>query len=225
MAAGVLCAAVGVVLVAVVAADPTQCCWATQWEGIIQEKLGVYNSINNFASIADISSIIHVDYRRKMIVNEMSITNDSTNTVLTSIEDFNKRITYTIVGMYCVISNLTVSMGGNCVPENAGYLSTINIARVPSDIWFLNNNGSTARLTVSQSGCVPIQEVGVTLGDVSYLNIINVQNVTAGIADPTIFNVPQICNQTAIQHRTHPFAKILSMPSLIKHKLVNKINT
>ncbi|KAH9499991.1 hypothetical protein Btru_076119 [Bulinus truncatus] len=230
-------------LIAIVSAQ-TPCCWYKQWEGFIAQKHGVYDRIGNYASIADIQGQIHVDYSRMMVVNELVMTNASQVYSLTTIDDYNKKIGYTVVDGQCFKSTLRAPLQDSCVPcilkvhqcntlvlkpdhdalyKNAVLIGTHSFLGIDADIWLLpycsKTLTMTVRVTVSRKDCVPLQEVLLTIADTSSLSFISMQNVTQGIVDPSIFNIPSICQQLTPHRSEVPKMSVIGLHSFVKQKI------
>ncbi|CAL1542520.1 unnamed protein product [Lymnaea stagnalis] len=199
------------------------CCWFRQWEGYIHNIYGVYDSVSNYASTSDIQSYVHVDYGLMKVVNELMVVNASVLTTVTVIGDYKKKISYTIVGRECFQSPLTDALDESCVPEDAILIGTHSFLGVKANTFILPFHNATrtttSRITVSSDNCLPLHELLLTIDKTSSFSTITMQNVTAGIVDPSIFNVPDFCNQkpkvTQVLHMN-----TVGWHTIIKHKIL-----
>ncbi|KAK0044501.1 ependymin-related protein 1 [Biomphalaria pfeifferi] len=206
------------------ASAPIPCCWYKQWEGFVAQKHGVYDSVGNFASVADIQGTIHMDYYRLMVVNDLVMTNASQVYALTSIEDYNKNVSYTIISGQCYKAPLRGRLQDNCVPENSHYLGNHSYLGIVADTWILSYYSkiltTSVRMTVTRDECIPIQEMLLTISSTSSLSFINMMNITEGIVDPNIFNIPSICQQTPLHSSQVPLMDLVGLHSFVKYKIV-----
>ncbi|XP_059152023.1 uncharacterized protein LOC131938105 [Physella acuta] len=200
----------------------TPCCWFNKWEGQISQKLGVYDRIGNYASVADIQSVLHVDYDLKKVVNEMVLTNASVVYTMTIYEDFNQKMTYTVIDGQCFKSNLTAALDNSCVPAGATYMGTHDYVGIKADTWFLPSSAgprtSTVRITVSKNECVPLHEVLLTIDNTSSMSILSMQNITAGIADASIFNIPDICTMSSSHVSETPRMSVVGLHGHLRQR-------
>lgn len=174
------------------------CCGPKQWTGVAIQKLGRYDHDLDVASLADISTNVAYDYVAKKISLQQKIHNITTDNkdLLHVIYDFKQKTEYTITnGKVCIATPISEEMWPNCVPENASHLGTYNISGPVVDVYrVVTPGGATVRFSVTYEVCYPGTESLLTSGPVYDLTVSVYENVTTGIPDPSVFNVPVFCH-------------------------------
>ncbi|XP_012941522.1 uncharacterized protein LOC106012613 [Aplysia californica] len=185
----------------------TPCCWSDKWEANLSQKLGVYNRVSNFASLAQIEGTMSVDHSLQKTYNDIRVTNGSSSTYLKVLDDFANGKSYTVYNGYCIKVNLTTPMPASCVPAKARLLGNHSFSGVQAQTWVVpapaypvTSDYNSSRITVSEKGCVPLHEVALQFADTSRMSVLSLQNLTPGIVDPSVFDIPLSCNTSRTYH-------------------------
>ncbi|XP_066285816.1 development-specific protein LVN1.2-like [Branchiostoma lanceolatum] len=109
------------------------------------------------------------------------------------VQDYNKMMQYTIAKGYCAAAKLTVPLN-NCLPASVMVASSLDMGGpngVVIDVYDIGKIASEymykGTYSVNQDGCLPFSQTLMTEGSISSLGYFN---VTSGIKDPSVFDVP-----------------------------------
>lgn len=185
---------------AVLGQSQKPCCWYNQLQAVTSQRLGLYDKINNYASLLDTDLTTYIDYSVGKIYTTGQFKNGSKTMYLETLDDFDSGKAYTVYNGYCIKTNLTTPIPSNCVPEKSTFLGSHVFGGMEADTWVLSppsdiNNLNMTRITVSKKNCVPLHQVNINFGDKSRMTLTTFQNVTKGISDPNVFNIPSACTK------------------------------
>ncbi|XP_077983806.1 ependymin-related protein 1-like [Glandiceps talaboti] len=193
----------------VVYATASICCPPfEQYECRMNVRGGIYYPAYKFAELQDTNMSLHADITNKKVAFEETIrSGGGTVTHLKSITDFNQGVQYMIIdGTTCTKFPIETTLEDiACIPDDAELLGTYDYAMGKL-------KGSEYKYTVKQLGqiqtyvmtvtnqCIPLalQVVGGDeAGTFQYTTGGTYVNITPGIKDPSIFDVPSICSHKA----------------------------
>jgi len=154
-----------------------------------------------------LGSLFHIDRDIKKTAMET----ESSRTI----QDFEKKIEYTIVKGVCTKTELQGTIEDNvCVPADAQYVTTIHYQMndMIADSWRYNvvtpDMKVDATLSVERTKCIPFGlQGGAHTQEVTAIFSAGYVNTTSSIKDPSVFNVPAICDNSTI-----PIQKSDGMP-------------
>ncbi|XP_066283520.1 ependymin-related protein 1-like isoform X3 [Branchiostoma lanceolatum] len=110
-------------------------------------------------------------------------------------QDYNKMMQYTISHGFCTTGKLTTQIH-NCMPANATIATSLDMGGpkgVTLDVYDIEKISPgpgllfKGTLTFNRDGCIPFSETLMTEGSIATLGYIN---ITSGIKDPSVFDVP-----------------------------------
>jgi len=183
----------------------TPCCYVDKWQGVLSMSSGLYDLPANYASLVSVTSRVSVDGAAGKVFNNMAVTNNSHVTYLSVLDDYTSGHSYTVIDGQCYKGVPGEKNTLSCVPKNATYLGSHSFGGVATDTWLVPAPGNkstgytTTRVTVTKANCAPLQTFSLTFGDKSTMNLATMQNLTQGISDPSVFNVPESCKRSPIK--------------------------
>ncbi|KAH3864412.1 uncharacterized protein LOC127866867 [Dreissena polymorpha] len=178
----------------VAAAAGSGCCTPTQWEGDMGLILG--SVANGNTSFIEGTMRIHYDAQQKMIVTVQNINYNGLPIRQTIIEDFNKRVQYTVMGDGCSSKPLGAWLP-NCIPDNATSAEVVyglGSNSVQARAFEVNYGEFTVYFVVTADTCVPLAEdVNGKFDGADIMEVITFANIKAGISNTSVFNIPTNC--------------------------------
>ncbi|XP_078582834.1 mammalian ependymin-related protein 1-like isoform X1 [Branchiostoma floridae x Branchiostoma japonicum] len=161
-----------------------QCCAPKQWESFV----GIENTtaVDGKIEVRQISGIESYDYDRKMIAVVIP-----GHFVIKVIQDYNKGMMYTIVAGQCYATPWPYPMV-NCIPDNATMIEKFEIGG-PNGLMIEQYQlqdfipGFNGYIQFTRPGCIPVSQ---TQYYDSYVTTYGFTNITAGIKDPSVFDIP-----------------------------------
>ncbi|XP_077984308.1 ependymin-related protein 1-like [Glandiceps talaboti] len=192
----------------VVYATASICCPPVeQYECRMNLRGGIYHSTTQSAELMNANLSLHADITNNKAAFEETVQTSGTVTHVKSITDFNQGVQYMIIdGTTCIKLPIETTLEDiACIPDGAELLGTYDYAMGKL-------NGSEYKYTVKQLGqtqtyvmtvtedCIPLalQVVGGDeAGTYQYTTGGTYVNITQGIKDPSVFDVPSICSHKA----------------------------
>ncbi|KAL3876400.1 hypothetical protein ACJMK2_034249 [Sinanodonta woodiana] len=173
------------------------CCPYDAWEGTLGLVTGTEQGGQSHLTLGALN--LHVNSAKKIIVSEGEMDVDGYGFQLKAIQDYMKGTEYDIVNGKCT----TKSIGpwkSRCIPDDAQIVQNTYIGagseKVAVKTYLYMEDGLQVYSTVTARDCVPIMSVqsGVTSKGVSTVTASEFSGITKGVKDPSIFNIPAICN-------------------------------
>ncbi|CAH1802946.1 unnamed protein product [Owenia fusiformis] len=160
-------------------------------------------------AVNNITAVVSYDYtnkRTKLVISKSPPIPRPGEQTVTYINDYVKHVSYQIDDINGCQKSQIDNMTKQCVPGDALFEGSATLGgegvTLPVDIYsyIMPGLGFKTRATVSKSGlseCVPIgmQLVlgGAELDSVAMIWNVEAHNITAGIKDPSVFEVPAKC--------------------------------
>jgi len=128
-----------------------------------------------------------------------SIVSSGQTTSIRTIQDWGKEKQYMIIGGKCTVSTLAGPYTNKCVPDDArldlpGIMFGIGSHQLAFDVFTVTRGNVSASFDIAKSDCIPLA-VNSYENDGSGMSSKVYTNLTLGIADPSVFNIPSSCNQ------------------------------
>ncbi|XP_077984501.1 ependymin-related protein 1-like [Glandiceps talaboti] len=192
----------------VVYATASICCPPfEQYKSRMNLRGGIYHSTTQSAALMNAKLILHADITNNRVAFEETIQTSGTVTHMKSIADFNQGVQYMIIdGTTCIkLPTESTLEDIACIPDGAELLGTYDYAMGKL-------NGSEYKFTMKQLGetqtyvttvtedCIPLASQivgGDEAGTFKYTMGGTYVNITQGIKDPSVFDVPSICSHKA----------------------------
>nr|AAQ19608.1 ependymin-related protein [Branchiostoma belcheri tsingtauense] len=170
-------------LLAVVSVWGEGCCTPKQWESFV----GIENTtaVEGMIKVTQSYAIESYDFDKKKIAMVFPAGG------FRLVQDYNKGMMYTIAGQYCFTTPWPYPMV-NCVPDNATLLYSYEMGG-PDGLMVDQYNleaflpGFKGVFQLTNPGCVPVAQ---TQYFGSYVTMFGFTNITTGIKDPSVFDVP-----------------------------------
>ncbi|XP_077987115.1 ependymin-related protein 1-like [Glandiceps talaboti] len=180
------------------------CCPPKQWESLLFQAGGYYLTSGQLGMI-DIASAVHSDLKSQLVAAEQRVRQGGVTVDVKIIQDFGEHIQYAIQDGLCSKTALPGAMEDTaCIPDDAENLGNLNygldsldgtVYRVKRDYPEANTSVS-ADISMTPKECIPIGENMVqNTPDIHLIVNVIYANVTLGIKDPSVFDVPEICKQ------------------------------
>ncbi|KAL3862069.1 hypothetical protein ACJMK2_008064 [Sinanodonta woodiana] len=179
------------------------CCPPIAWEGFIGTMVG---SVEDAVPHLTMSFLkYHTNITLGMIEMEGNIIIDRGQTQqIRIIIDNNKMTQYFIMNGKCARRTLARKVL-NCVPENATLVLNTYLGAGPETLTvkvyrFLVEDIEVYS-TVTSSGCIPVEHVLTGIHPdtkVALLEVAQVSGVTVGVKNPSVFDIPSICQSANI---------------------------
>ncbi|XP_070531920.1 ependymin-related protein 1-like [Ptychodera flava] len=181
-------------LSSVVYASAYICCPPTKWEGQFGELGGYVTDKTKESGVFTVAATAHIDSDIQKVAME-------TARQVKIIQDYKKKIMYTIAGGNCTKTALQGTVEDDvCIPDRAKYFTTLTYFGedlIADDYIYdivLHGMKLTTISLVTRSSCIPMGLQGkVEAKDVKAIYSGGFFNVTLGIEDPSVFDVPAIC--------------------------------
>lgn len=173
------------------------CCPYDAWEGTFGLVTGTVQGGESHLTLGAL--YLHVDSAKKVIVSEGGLTVDGYGFQLKAIQDYEKGTEYDIVNGNCTTKRLG-PWKSKCIPDNAVVVQDTYLGagfeKVAVKTYLYTENGLQVYSTVTANGCIPIASVqsGTTLEGVPTVTAAEFSGITRGVKDPSVFNIPAICN-------------------------------
>ncbi|XP_002732737.1 ependymin-related protein 1-like [Saccoglossus kowalevskii] len=180
-----------------------KCCPPKQFEGFIG-SYGGSCSHQGQAGLLFSWGQVHYDYKKAMVAVEETVYVDKQQEHVQVIQDYANEVMYLIIGGNCTKSDLpdTEIM---CVPDSAVYVMTqeYGMGAMTVDIYSygskLFGDAFFGQISVTRDKCIPM---GVNLGinhpQASIVMSFGYANLTLGIKDPSVFDIPEICHHNDV---------------------------
>ncbi|KAL3876391.1 hypothetical protein ACJMK2_034241 [Sinanodonta woodiana] len=188
------------------------CCPPDQWEAGQDIMVGMVTA--GATHLSKGLNRVHIDATQKIIAAEESLVVDGAPVQLKVIQDFVKGIQYLIQNSVCQKTTIGPWVS-RCVPDNATLVHSVSIGSGKNTLAVKTYNVKQGDLdiyvTVTADGCIPVSQnqAGSSSG-VNQMIVVGFYDVTQGIKDRSVFDVPAECNGVAIQERIHPTTKLAS---------------
>ncbi|XP_066264789.1 uncharacterized protein [Branchiostoma lanceolatum] len=160
-----------------------QCCTPKQWESFV----GIENTtaVDGMIKVTQSYATESYDFDKKKIAVVLPAVG------VRIVQDYNKHMMYTIVAGMCFTTPWPAPMV-NCVPDNATLLASFEMGGsggLMIDQYDLQAflPGFKGYMQLSRPGCLPISQ---TQYFDSYVTMFGFTNVTEGIKDPSVFDIP-----------------------------------
>ncbi|ESO87154.1 hypothetical protein LOTGIDRAFT_154656 [Lottia gigantea] len=187
-----------VILLCLVASSLAEkCCVPDTWEGIQQQSVGSIK--NGIPTMSEETITIHYDLTKNVAAFDESVTANGYTVKVKVIMDFKAGTEYIISGNHCSKKVISHTSRTRCVPDNAkfegSHFGGSGNNKVMFNSYSYQAANVTAHFSMTNPGCVPVSQIiyGSTNG-VQYFVSQNFYDITPGVKDPTVFNVPSICD-------------------------------
>ncbi|XP_035695652.1 ependymin-related protein 1-like [Branchiostoma floridae] len=171
---------------------PAPCCVPKQWEGDIHMIQGYVRS--GKPGLQNVTTRESYDFTRKMIAVEVRGIATPTKVIM----DYNKMEQYTITGTTCTVGRMMNTGMLNCLPMNSTYMGSSRFGGMEGllvDSWSIVDPilGGTGVIDITRDGCILVDEVRISPPGSQEPSLITlgVTDVTLGIKDPKVFDVPR----------------------------------
>ncbi|XP_060578669.1 ependymin-2-like [Ruditapes philippinarum] len=177
------------------------CCFPSQFEGHIidMEPTGNQNEPYTQTDI-DVSFDWTKNRLRQYVAAEDYL----------QLQFFGKGVMYTIQNSTCKVSKLFPPPNGTfCIPDNAKRMKsyTLGIKEKISAIDYLITEKESQILRTISDMCVPVADIYFPLASNDFSTIITYQNLTSGIKDEKVFDVPSFCKSNEKKNISPPMMK------------------
>ncbi|XP_035663282.1 uncharacterized protein LOC118406984 isoform X2 [Branchiostoma floridae] len=160
-----------------------QCCAPKQWESFV----GIENTtaVDGMIKVTQQYAIESYDFDKKKIAMVFPAIN------MRLIQDYNKGMMYTIVAGMCFTTPWPFPMV-NCIPDNATMLASFEMGGKDGlmiEQYQLQDflPGFNGYIQFTRPGCLPVSQ---TQYYESYATMFGFTNITEGIKDPSVFDIP-----------------------------------
>ncbi|ESO90793.1 hypothetical protein LOTGIDRAFT_233585 [Lottia gigantea] len=192
-----------VYLIAVVYSQSTVpgCCVPPQWEGLQGTIIGRVDGSGRQQVISENVETFYDQTNNRMALN---VATDFTGKMqyLRIIQLYSKKIQYVIDldTQTCKSNTLSGTFPPICLPKDAmpegPYYFGIGDTKLESISFRFNVSGANVTVSALREGCIPILENIVTSGQgIAQMQTTGFVNLSPGISQPSMFDVPDICNQ------------------------------
>ncbi|XP_078691514.1 mammalian ependymin-related protein 1-like [Branchiostoma floridae x Branchiostoma belcheri] len=184
---------------------PAPCCVPKQWEGNVHMIQGYVTS--GQPGLQNVTVRESYDFTRKKIAVEVLGATTPTKVIM----DYSTMEQYTITGMSCTVGMMMDPGMLNCIPSNSTYMGSFHFGGMEGllvDSWSLVDPllGGSGVVELTREGCIMLTEVLINPAEPS-LSVLGVTDVTLGIKDPKVFDVPRPpCPTNPENKKFHPAA-------------------
>ncbi|KAL3876393.1 hypothetical protein ACJMK2_034243 [Sinanodonta woodiana] len=188
------------------------CCPPDVWEGLEGLLAGSVQAGKPHLTKGGL--MLHLNNTGKIIAIEEDLFVDDHEIKLKIIQDYNRGTEYMIMDGKCTKKTLE-PWKPKCIPDDAQVVQNTYFgagsAMLAVKTYSFMEKGLQVYATATVSGCIPIVEVmsGTTAEGVSTVDVVEFSGITLGIKDPSVFNIPSICNSESV-----PFMHIPSTSRL-----------
>ncbi|XP_002732744.1 ependymin-related protein 1-like [Saccoglossus kowalevskii] len=181
-----------------------KCCPPKQFESTMGQFGGTCTRQGK-SGIFTVYGPLHYDYSKEMVALEEYISAGEQQFKVKVIQDFNSNTQYVIMAGKCTKSDLPGSIDDTCIPDAAEYIGTnvYGLDALTADSYTYNAQQMGANVSVgvavTANECLPF---GLTIfadqPQAETISFIGFMNVTLGIKDPSVFDIPKICDHDDI---------------------------
>ncbi|KAL3883285.1 hypothetical protein ACJMK2_029568 [Sinanodonta woodiana] len=173
------------------------CCPPDAWEGVAGLMVGSVKDKNPHLTKGVL--MLHLNTTSGMIAIEEELLVDGLKMKLKVIQDYNKKTEYVIKYGKCTKTALKSSIP-RCLPANATLVENTFLGagfeNVAVKIYRFSVRGLEVYFTVTAYDCIPV--VAIASGyipdkKVSVLEVLEYSGITVGVKDPSVFDIPAIC--------------------------------
>ncbi|KAK6170741.1 hypothetical protein SNE40_019056 [Patella caerulea] len=176
------------------------CCVPNTWEGIQRQTAGSISNGKPTISVTDIK--VHYDLTNFRAAFDENVTANGYTVQVKVIQMFKDGIEYIISGNTCSKKMIPPTPQTRCVPDSAKLEGKHFIVSGKNNVSFNTYKYETNRISASISmteHCKPVSQViyGASNG-VQFLSSDVYYDITDGIVDPAVFNIPAICSNAKL---------------------------
>ncbi|XP_053393167.1 ependymin-related protein 2-like [Mercenaria mercenaria] len=178
------------------------CCHPVTWESVNYISEGQVASGTKKAVYTEGTEMVSVDGTNHRIASLTTYNSGGFKVNVLILQLFDQGVMYTVQSGECKNTTLP-PWTPRCVPDSATLAKKsyygIGDNKVDVDIYALQSGPNTVYLTVANADCTPVYQAAYgTAEGVSGLAYKAYRNITLGIKDTSVFDVPSICsNATA----------------------------
>ncbi|XP_066291958.1 ependymin-related protein 1-like [Branchiostoma lanceolatum] len=185
---------------------PAPCCVPKQWEGEVHMIQGYVRS--GQPGLQNVTVRESYDFTRKKIAVELLGMTTPTKVIM----DYNKMEVFTITGTTCTAGKMMNPGMLNCLPMNSTYMGSFRFGGMDGllvDSWSIFDPllGGNGVVDMTRDGCIMVTEVLTSPpgSPEPSLSALGVTDVTLGIKDPKVFDVPRPpCPSNPGNEKLHP---------------------
>ncbi|XP_070531921.1 ependymin-related protein 1-like [Ptychodera flava] len=181
-----------------------KCCPPTQYECLYGQMGGFYVESTKQAGLLSAAANVHSDGKNGKVAFSEEVNSGGHVSHVKVVQDFKKSVQYLVIDGVCTKTALPGTFDDNaCIPDDAQFITTIDygIGALQANVFLYNvvqmGSNTTAYVAVKTTDCVPIgtNNVVVSAGTTTVVSG-GFVNVTLGIKDPSVFDVPASCDHT-----------------------------
>ncbi|KAH3837557.1 uncharacterized protein LOC127879299 [Dreissena polymorpha] len=175
-----------------------RCCFPSQYtanQGIFRSTVRGGN-----LSIKLAMNVYYYDAINQMEAVLENIIEDGQTTTMKVIKDYNVTKTKYVISEDGNCSRtLLDAFKAACIPDWAYKVVSSKVGNstsgMPIELFNSSAGNTTSYLITAPDGCYPVLDVSaVPSGPSPYMQVVQFHNITLGIQDPSVFNVPPSCN-------------------------------
>ncbi|XP_002732738.1 ependymin-related protein 2-like [Saccoglossus kowalevskii] len=177
-----------------------KCCPPKQFEAFMGEVGGTCTPQGQ-SGLFFVTGQVHYDYKKAMVAAEEYISTEK-QVKVQIIQDYNSNTQYVVQAGKCTKSDLPGSIENTCVPDYAvyggrlvyGLNAALEIDMYSFEGQQLGTNYSVQVLVTSKECLYFAQNTFIDSPQVDIIMNSGYTNTTLGIKDPSVFDVPKICD-------------------------------
>lgn len=140
-----------------------------------------------------------MDAKAKRIHTDEMIITGNTVKKYTTLQLYDQNVQYVVQNNTCTRSKLPAWNNRNCIPDNATmgspYRLGLNQSLMVTDYSYTLDTEQVV-ITVTNDMCVPVvEQIYGQVQGASLISAFGVEGVTTGIKDPSVFNIPDVCQK------------------------------
>ncbi|KAL5017937.1 hypothetical protein ScPMuIL_003659 [Solemya velum] len=174
------------------------CCIPKQWEGVEGMLMGTVHWIKPRLTRGMLK--VHWDATNQKLATNSSYDMDGKRFSLTTLEDYSQGMQYIVMDDKCKKLKLNRTFPEGCIPDSAKELGTYHLGAGSNTLdatsYYMKRGELETMISVTKEGCIPLGED--TFGRFkrrSVLQTVSFANISPGIQDPSVFDVPAACQQ------------------------------
>lgn len=200
------------------------CCTPDQWEGAEGAIIGYHGPGKHGGLIREYIQVAY-DFTNKQSAANLYYFNKGIKAEFKVIVKYDKECqdancaggkmyVYNVKDKKCWEKSIKGAFRKACIPEKAKYMGDYYLGLeggLKASAYEFDGKHFTASISVSSVGknqCVPIGETIAKQGRYSTLSNVGFLNITTGIKDPSVFDVPAACKETEDMY--FPYMEVLA---------------
>ncbi|KAL3876397.1 hypothetical protein ACJMK2_034246 [Sinanodonta woodiana] len=204
------------------------CCVPDAMEGVAEMVFST--TMHGMLRLVKGRAMVHLNLTLGMMEIEAEISVNGHETNITVIYDYNQEIQYTIINGSCTkfVLNATIP---KCIPENATLVEETFLGagseQVPVKTYTFMIANDDVYFTVTSSGCVPIlMDLSLHLATKQAVGIevVKFSGITMGVKDPSIFDIPSICQSLYLRCVFGIFAILMLLLNNLISRLMDVVS-